>query len=90
MNNEPNMINNLIFDKLTNTEFNEKDRHKITSKKMFNKEVEIMTDVISQLNNKNIYVMYVFDALWVHPEKEEIVKEIMNSVVLNHGVMTSV
>lgn len=90
MNNEPHMINNLLLDKLSNTEFNKKERHKITSQKMFKKEVEIMTDVISQLNDKNIYVMYVFDALWVHPDDEEIVKEIMNSVVINHGVMTRV
>ena len=90
MRNEPRMMYNLISDKINNPEIKEKDRYKITSKKMFKKEVEIMTDVISQLNTQNIYVMYVFDALWVHPNHEEKVKEIMNSVVLKHGVMTRV
>jgi hypothetical protein len=90
MSNASEMMFNLISDKINNTEFQAKDRHKITSKIMFRKEVEIIKDVISQLNTQNIYVMYVFDALWVHPNHEEKVKEIMNSVVLKHGVMTSV
>ena len=37
--------------------------HKITSKKMFKVEVDIMTDVIKYLNTKGINILYVYDEL---------------------------
>lgn len=62
--------------------------HKATSRAMFRKEVEIMTDVVLELNSKGIYVGYVYDALFCHPNDFEIVKDTMNRVILSHGVKT--
>lgn len=62
--------------------------HKITSMRMFAKEVEIMTECIKRLNSKGIYVGYVYDALFCKESEKEIVKRIMNEVVLEIGVYT--
>lgn len=63
-------------------------RHKITSMRMFAKEVEIMTECIKQLNAKGIYVGYVYDALFCKIGEAEIVKAIMDKVVIECGVYT--
>lgn len=63
-------------------------RHKITSMRMFAKEVEIMTECIKRLNKMKIYVGYVYDALFCKESEKEIVKRIMNEVVLEIGVYT--
>lgn len=80
---EPELINNI---------FNHKDKsihaHKATSRALFKKEVEIMTNVIELLNNQGIYVGYVYDALFCHPKDFDVVKMTMNKVILKHGVMT--
>lgn len=81
---EPWMLDNLIKEKL----FNEIDKHKITSKRLFQKEVEIMTDAIEELNHLGIYVMYVYDALFCNPKDFDIVKMTMNRVILEHSVTT--
>lgn len=73
-----------IEDEKTNSEF----KHKITSMRMFAKEVEIMTECIKQLNSKDIYVGYVYDALFCKESEGEIVKEIMNNVAKELGVYT--
>jgi hypothetical protein len=64
-------------------------RHKITSMRMFAKEVEIMTECIKQLNAKGIYVGYVYDALFCKIGEAEIVKAIMDKVVIECGVYTT-
>jgi hypothetical protein len=56
---------------------------------MFDKEVEIMTDVIIQLNKQGIYVGYIYDALFCHPMHAEHVKNLMDETILNHGVKTT-
>jgi hypothetical protein len=84
--NEPKMLENLISEKHTNKEYRNNDKHKITSKRMFKKEVEIMTEVIQILNNQDIYVLYVYDALYCTKKQVETVIEVMDSVVLKHGV----
>jgi hypothetical protein len=53
--------------------------HKITSMRMFAKEVEIMTECIRQLNSKGIYVGYIYDALFCKESDAKIVEEIMNN-----------
>ena len=53
---EPVMLENIRRDKKENG-------YKITSKRMFEAEVNIMTDVITNLNAKGINVLYVYDAL---------------------------
>ena len=56
---------------------------------MFEKEVEIMTDVITQLNKENIYVLYIYDALGCFPNHSERVEQVLNETVLKHGVKTT-
>lgn len=63
--------------------------HKITSMKMFAKEVEIMTECVRQLNAIGIYVGYVYDALFCKKSDAEIVQNIMNKVVIECGVYTT-
>lgn len=80
---EPLMLEKVIDDK--------KDKqyaHRITSMKMFAKEVEIMTEIIKRLNAIDIYVGYVYDALFCKESVAEKVKEIMNEVVIEFGVYT--
>ena len=67
------------------SEFN----HKITSRRLMAKEVEIMTEVVEILNQELIYVGYVYDALICHPKDANRVKEVMDYVILKHGVKTS-
>ena len=80
---EPVMIKNIIQEKKTSA-----FGYKITSRKMFKKEVEIMTEVIEVLNSKGIYVLYVYDALLSLPKDADIVLRVMDDIVLKHGVYT--
>jgi len=81
--NEPRMLQNIIEEKHIS-----KFKHKITSRRLFAKEVEVMTDVIQQLNKEGVYVGYVYDALFFHPDYAERVKEVMNTVIQQHGIKT--
>ena len=54
--NEPKMLEGIRKDKKQNG-------YKVTSRRMFKAEVGIMTDVIKDLNQKGIHVLYVYDAL---------------------------
>lgn len=81
---EPTMMANIYLDK-TESEFG----HKITSRKLFNKEVEIMREVIVRLNSEGIYAGYVYDALFCTEDEKETVMRVMNEVVLEHGVWTT-
>ncbi|MCL9768861.1 hypothetical protein NAT47_00350 [Flavobacterium sp. HXWNR69] len=64
--------------------------YKITSKKMFAVEVQIMTDVIKYLNSVGVNVLYVYDALLCEEKDKTVVIETMNRVVLEHGIKTTV
>ncbi|NWL03686.1 hypothetical protein DM790_22945 [Flavobacterium collinsii] len=64
--------------------------HKITSQKMFAVEVDIMSAVIRDFNAKDVYVLYVYDALMCEEKDRELVAETMNRIILEHGVKTSV
>lgn len=83
-NSEKEMINRIVEDK-----HNSIDKHRITSKKLFKKEVEIMTKCITKLNQQGIYVGYVFDALFCKKKEAKIVWEVMNEEVLNNNVFTT-
>lgn len=48
-----------------------------------------MSSVIAKLNQESIYVGYVYDALLCAPQDAARVKEVMDSVILEHGVKTS-
>lgn len=82
--NEPNMLKNIIDEKYS-SEFN----HNITSRRLFAKEVEIMTEVVEVLNEEFIYVGYVYDALFCHPTEANRVKEVMDTVILKQGIKTT-
>ncbi len=81
--NEATMLENIRKDKLANG-------YKITSKKMFAVEVDIMTDVIKCLNSVGVYVLYVYDALLCEEKDKALVIETMNRIILEHGVKTCV
>jgi hypothetical protein len=81
---EPLMLRNIVEEKQNNFY-----KHKITSRKLFSKEVEIMTAVVRQLNTEGIYVGYVYDALLCHPNHAGRVTEIMNAVAVDYGIMTT-
>jgi hypothetical protein len=83
LNNEHSMLNLIIEDKKSKG-------YKNTSRLLFKKEVEIMTSCIQALNLMNIYVIYVYDALYCKKEDMAVVKEIMNKIVLKHNVFTIV
>jgi len=82
--NEPDMLRNVIAEKHS-SEF----KHYITSRRLFAKEVEIMTEVVEVLNKEFIYVGYVYDALICHPKDANKVKEVMDSIILKQGVKTT-
>lgn len=79
--NEPTMLNNIVTEK--------QKGYKITSIKMFKKEVELMTSVIEQLNAKGIYVGYVYDALMCSPDDSLEVAKVMNETAIKMGVKTT-
>lgn len=78
--NEPEMMANLIEEKLNN--------YLYASRKMLTKEVEIMTDAIKKMNEKGIYVLYVYDAVMCQQKDKIEVTRIMNETILEHGVYT--
>ncbi|MGH1385114.1 hypothetical protein [Kordia sp.] len=82
-NREKTMLKNLIQDK-------KRYGYKITSKRLFKKEVNIMSSIIKELNRLNIYVLYVYDALYCKASDKNIVTEIMNRIILKHKVHTSI
>lgn len=82
--NESKMLENIIKEK-NNSPF----LHRITSRRLFAKEVEIMTQVIEELNKENVYVGYIYDALFCHPKQADRVKEIMDIVIQNYHVQTT-
>ena len=81
--NEPQMMENLMHDKIVNG-------YKVTSQKLFSKEVEIMTAAIQKLNSEGIYILYVYDALYcLESDKKRVVK-LMNEEVIKQNVFTQV
>lgn len=74
--------------KIEQEKWNSEFKHKITSMKMFAKEVEIMTECIRRLNEIGICVGYIYDALFCKESEREIVKKIMNEVTVELGVYT--
>lgn len=63
--------------------------YEFTCYKMFAKEVEIMTQCITKLNAKGIFVLYVYDALLCDPLHKSEVEQVMNETVLECGVSTA-
>ena len=84
MTEDPSMMKKIITEKHQSPY-----KHKTTSRNLFKKEVEIMTEVIVQLNKEGIYVGYVYDALFCKATDTPKVKQVMDTVVLKHGVKTT-
>lgn len=82
-NHEPVMVRNIIVEKRY-SEF----KHKSTSRSLFAKEVELMTEVVARLNEEGIFVGYVYDALFFDPIHAVKVKEVMDEVAIDLGVFT--
>lgn len=80
---EPVMLENIRKDK-------KQHGYKVTSRKMFKVEVDIMTEVIKHLNSVGIQVLYVYDALMCEEKDKKMVIETMNRIILEHGVKTFV
>jgi hypothetical protein len=78
---EPEMLERVIIDKL-------KNGHKITSKRLFTLEVKIMSEIIKQLNKKDIVVGYTFDALFCKKSVGDYVEKVMNDIALKNNVYT--
>lgn len=84
MNDHKKMMKEIIAEK-----FKTVHKHKITSRRFFAKEVDIMKEVIIQLNKEGIFVGYVYDALLSHPIYTKRLTEVMNKVALEHGVKSN-
>ncbi|MES2864415.1 MAG: NUMOD1 domain-containing DNA-binding protein [Bacteroidota bacterium] len=80
--NEPEFVENIINDKRING-------YRITSRKMFEYEVKIMSEVIRILNSKGVYMIYIYDALACRKSDLKLVKKTMEEVVLKFGVYTT-
>ena len=81
---QPELLQNIIDEKNDSLY-----GYKITSRRLFTKEVEIMTECIKRLNEKEIYVGYIYDALFCKESEQDIVKKIMNEVVVELDVYTN-
>lgn len=81
--NEPNMMADIRNEK-------ENFGYKMTSKRLFTAEVELMTEVVIKLNSVGINALYVYDALYVEPKDIEITTKIMNECAINNNINTTV
>lgn len=78
---EPEMLERIISDKYNNG-------HEITSRRLFELEVKIMSEIIKQLNKKDIVVGYTFDALFCKKSVGDYVEKVMNEVAIKNNVFT--
>lgn len=83
MENETNMMANVLAEKETTN-------YRRTSARLFEKEVELMTNVISQLNNAGVYVGYVYDALVCEAQYYNSVCDIMDKTAAQMNIFTKV
>lgn len=84
-NNYTSMMEDVVRDKV-NSEFG----HKVTSMKLFKAEVDLMTEVVEELNEQGIYVIYVYDALYAQEDIIEEVKRVMMEVAKRQNINTKV
>ncbi|MCZ8296996.1 MAG: hypothetical protein O9297_07235 [Flavobacterium sp.] len=81
---ERDMLNDIMYEKR-----NHKSKHKVTSKRLFECEARIMSEVLIRLNSQGIYALYVYDALYCKEVDALDVIEVMNQVALEFGVYTT-
>ena len=68
------MVERIRKDKATNG-------YKVTSRRMFEAQVNIIADVMTNLNAKGIQVLYVYDALVCEEKDKTVVIEAMNRII---------
>lgn len=78
---QPLMIERIIHEK-------KRFGHRITSQRMFEIEVQIMTEIIKRLNQRDMYVGYGYDALFSSKREAKQVTDMMNAVILEFGIKT--
>lgn len=78
---EPEMLERIISDKYNNG-------HEITSRRLFELEVKIMSEIIKQLNKKDIVVGYTFDALFCKKSVGDYVEKVMNEIAIKNNIYT--
>lgn len=61
---------------------------KLTTKKMFTKEVELMTTIMDQFDALNIKALYIYDAVMVEPKNVTKALEIMNAAAIKLNIHT--
>jgi hypothetical protein len=81
-----NIDSRLMFEVVEDKKIN---TYKITSKLLFNLEVELMENVIKKLNALKIYPIYIYDALMANENDIEIITKIMNETALEMNIFTS-
>jgi hypothetical protein len=82
---EPKMMIKLCNDKKSKSPW-----YKITSARLLTLEVKLMKKIIAKLNSEEIYVVYVFDALYVKKSVAARVREVMNQTAIEMGIYTTV
>lgn len=81
-----NLIEQDVIKKILIDKENGIDTHTL----LFNKEVELMSNIIAKLNRLEIYPIYIYDALMVVEEHKDIVIKIMNDTALEMEIFTNV
>lgn len=81
--NDLELIESVIKDKKANG-------YRITSKKLFDLETQIMEDTITVLTKLNKQSMYVYDALYSTEKDKDLFVNLMNQVALANNVFTTV
>lgn len=66
-----------------------KHGHKVTSRKMFRAETDLMTAIITDLNTRKVNALYVFDALMVAKPHHQLLIDTMDANAKRMGIHTS-
>ncbi len=77
---------NEMMKKIIKEKYESKNKYKRTSMRMFKTEVEIITEAIKVINQNNIFVGYIYDAILCHPKDLEIVKGAMLLATSKYGI----
>ncbi|MFV8839173.1 hypothetical protein [Salinimicrobium soli] len=80
---EPKMLENILQEKCQHG-------HEKTCWRVFEIETRLMETIVSRLSAMGIDVIYVYDALYSTAEEQEVVKEVMNSVVREFNIHSRV
>lgn len=81
--NEPIMLENILKDKKENG-------YKITSQKLFDIEVKIMTEVFKDIEENQLNALYIYDAVMIEEKDVKLITEIMNNKAELFNVNTTV